>query len=161
MYYQDFKPDIKQRMNFLQTIKSLLRLEVVKHPLSDGEQKELNLAIIELMLEMVRADFVELHTEKKALIALLTETLDMSETDVLEHIANAEIRSDFSLSITTQTNVINNFLNKSEKADLLRVMWLLANADQEVHLLESQLINQAGQLLGFRETELKQLCETA
>ncbi len=146
-------------MNFASTVKALLKLDTIRQALSEEEQKELNLAITELMLEMIRADFIELHKEKKVLIELLSESFNMERNVVLAHIEKAELRADFSLSIKTQTNVINNYLNKTEKAVLLKNMWLLAKADDELHLLETQLIDKAGQLLGFSPQELSGLCQ--
>lgn len=148
-------------MNFLQSLKSMLKVGHSDRPLTESEKKELNHAIVELMLEMVRADFVELHTEKTALIDLLSESLQLGADEVVEYIDKAELRADFSLSIKTQTNVINNYLGKSEKAALLSHMWQLAYADDELHLLESNLIEQAGQLLGFNQQELKSLCNNS
>ncbi len=148
-------------MNFLQSLKSALKVRQTEKPLTSSEKNELNHAIVELMLEMVRADFVELHTEKKALIALLSETLALTSEEVIDYIEKAEIRADFSLSIKSQTNVINNYLGKAEKAELLCQMWQLAYADDELHLLESNLIEQVGQLMGFNQQELKSLYQSS
>ena len=148
-------------MNFLQSLKSVLKVRQTEKPLTASEKNELNHAIVELMLEMVRADFVELHTEKKALIALLSETLELASDEVVDYIEKAEIRADFSLSIKSQTNVINNYLGRSEKAELLSKMWQLAYADDELHFLESNLIEQAAQLMGFNQQELQSLCQNS
>lgn len=145
-------------MNFIQSVKALLRVDTLKRPLTGEEQKALNLATVELMLEMVKADFVELHTEKKAMVDVLSQSLGMDASDVLKHIEKAELSSDLSLSIKNQTNVINNFLNKEEKAQLLKNMWLLAHADEELHFLEQQLFEQAGKLMGFSAVELGGIC---
>ena len=148
-------------MNLLQRLKSVLKVSVSDKPLSKSEKNELNHAIVELMLEMVRADFVELHTEKTTLIALLSESLELSSEEVIEYIDKAELRADFSLSIKSQTNVINNYLGRSEKAELLSKMWQLAYADDELHFLESNLIEQAAQLMGFNQQELQSLCQSS
>ena len=148
-------------MNLLQTLKSVLKVGHSTQPLPESEKNELNHAIVELMLEMVRADFVELHTEKTVLIALLSESLALPAEEVIAYIDKAELRADFSLSIKTQTNVINNYLGRTEKALLLTHMWQLAYADDELHLLESNLIEQAAQLLGFNQQELQSLCQSS
>ena len=148
-------------MNLLQTLKSVLKVGHSTQPLTESEKNELNHAIVELMLEMVRADFVELHTEKTVLIALLSESLALPAEEVIAYIDKAELRADFSLSIKTQTNVINNYLGRTEKALLLTHMWQLAYADDELHLLESNLIEQAAQLLGFNQQELQSLCQSS
>lgn len=162
VYYQYFKHFIKPaRMKLLQSLKSILKVGHSDQPLTESEKKELNHAVVELMLEMVRADFVELHTEKTALIALLSDSLELHPEEVVEYIEKAEIRADFSLSIKSQTNVINNYLTHAEKAALLANMWQLAYADDELHLLESKLIEQASQLMGFSQQELQSLCQNS
>lgn len=148
-------------MKLLQSLKSILKVGHSGQPLSQNEKNELNNAIVELMLEMVRADFVELHTEKTALIALLSDSLELRPEEVIEYIEKAEIRADFSLSIKSQTNVINNYLTRAEKAALLANMWQLAYADDELHLLESKLIEQASHLMGFSQQELQSLCQNS
>lgn len=146
-------------MNLFNTIKSLLQLNPSAKQLSAREQRELNQAIVELMLEMVRADFVELYAEKTALSDYLSEKLDLSKEDIDDYIEKAEMRTDFSISLESQTNVINNYLDAEQKTDLLRHLWALAVADNEVHLLEQNLFYRAGQLLGIKKNQLDLICQ--
>lgn len=128
--------------------------------LNDSEQRELNHAIVELMLEMVKADFVELYAEKTALATYLSNTLNMSKSEVDQYIEAAEMRTDFSISLESQTNVINNYLGILQKIDLMKHMWALAVADKEVHLLERNLFYKAGQLLGIKKPQLDEICQS-
>ncbi len=147
-------------MNLFNTIKSLLKLNPSDKPLSDAEQSELNHAIVELMMEMVRADFVELYAEKTALSEYLSKKLGFSKPDVEQYIEEAEIRAEFSISLESQTNVINNYLGQVQKIDLMRHLWALAVADNEVHLLEQNLFYKAGALLGLKRAQLDEICQT-
>ncbi|MCX7552946.1 TerB family tellurite resistance protein [Marinicella sp. S1101] len=145
-------------MNLLSSIKSLLKLNPTEKQLSDTEQRELNQAIVELMIEMVKADFVELYAEKTVLAHYLSQKLGLSKQDINDYIEAAEMRTDFSISLETQTNVINNYLGTEQKQELLRHLWSLAIADNEVHLLEKNLFYKAGQLMGVKKAQLDSIC---
>lgn len=146
-------------MNLFNTIKSLLQLNPSAKQLSATEQRELNQAIVELMLEMVRADFVELYSEKTVLAGYLSEKLGLNKEDIDDYIEKAEMRTDFSISLESQTNVINNYLDNEQKTDLLKHLWALAVADNEVHLLEQNLFYKAGQLMAIKKSQLDLICQ--
>ncbi|WP_223789719.1 TerB family tellurite resistance protein [Marinicella meishanensis] len=147
-------------MKLFGALKALLKTGESNQSLNEAEQKELNHAIVELMLEMVKADFVELYAEKTALSDYLSKELNLSKEDVTRYIEEAELRTDFSISLETQTNVINNYLGISQKLELMQHMWALAVADNEVHLLEHHLFYKAGQLLGIKKTQLDEICQS-
>ena len=147
-------------MNFLNSIKTLLSSNQNKSELSVDESKELNHAIVELMLEMVRADFVELHAEKQALALYLSHSLNLPKEQVDEYIEQAEQRINFSISLESQTNVINNYLAKEQKIELMNHMWQLAIADNQVHLLEQNMFYKAGDLLGINKVQLQNICQS-
>jgi uncharacterized tellurite resistance protein B-like protein len=160
VYYQYFTDIINPSgMNLFSSIKSLLNLSPAEKQLNDTEQSELNHAIVELMMEMVRADFVELYAETTALAEYLSLKLGLSEQDVTQYIEAAEIRAEFSISLESQTNVINNYLGYVQKTDLMRHLWALAVADNEVHLLERNLFYKAGELLGLKKPHLDEICQ--
>lgn len=117
--------------------------------LENSEKKELNQAIIELMVEMMRADFVELQAEKALLSDFIQKTLTVDNDEAVRIIERAEMRSDFSLSLKSQTTIINNYMPKSEKKRLIANLWQLAGADNEVHLLEKNLLYKVASELGF------------
>jgi len=146
-------------MNLFSSIKSLLKLNPSQRRLNEDEQSELNHSIVELMMEMVRADFVELYAEKTALAEYLSLKLGLSEGDVTQYIEAAEMRAEFSISLESQTNVINNYLGHVQKVDLMRHLWALAVADNEVHLLEQYLFYKAGDLLGLKKAQLEEICQ--
>ncbi len=162
VYYQYFKSVINHSvMNLLNSIKSLLQLNQGKKELSMDESKQLNHAIVELMLEMVKADFVELHAEKKVLAEYLSHSLNLPKVDVDEYIEAAEDRINFSISLESQTNVINNYLGKEQKIELMNHLWQLAIADNQIHLLEENLFYKAGSLLGIKKSLLAGICQHA
>jgi len=145
-------------VNFIRTVKSLFNTNQANNTLSELEKKELNQAIVELMLEMIRADFIELYSEKTLLSQLIEEVLGVDVVEIERYIERAELRTDFSLSLQTQTNVINNYMGRDEKNNLLVKLWDLANADNELHVLEENLIYKVGHLLGFNKSHIDKIC---
>ena len=145
-------------MNILASIKKLMRLSVISKELTSQELEQLQLAISTLMIEMIRADFIELQKEKKIMHEVITASMDLSKAQADTLIENAEIQSDFTLSLQSHTAVINNFLSFEEKQTLLKNLWVLANIDDELHQLESNMLDEVATLLGFSSTQLNQLC---
>ena len=146
-------------MNLFNSIKSLLKLNHENKTLNTDETKELNQAIVELMLEMVKADFVELHAEKQALAVYLSQSLELPHEQMDQYIDEAEERINFSISLESQTNVINNYLSKEQKIELMKHLWQLAIADNQVHLLEENLFYKAGELLKINKSQLEYICQ--
>ncbi len=147
-------------MNLLSSIKSIWPSKPAEKHLTTDEQTELNNAMVELMVEMVKADFVELYAEKTALSDYLSGQLGFSKQDVARYVEAAELRTDFSISLESQTNVINNYLGSVQKVELMQHLWALAVADNEVHLLEKNLFFKAGQLLGIKKAQLDEICQS-
>lgn len=135
-----------------------MRLSVISKELSKQESEQLQLAISTLMIEMIRADFIELQKEKKIMHDVLTASMDLSEKEADLLIENAEINSDFTISLQSHTAVINNYLSPNEKQTLLKNLWILANIDDELHKLEFNMLNEVATLLGFNAAQLKQIC---
>jgi uncharacterized tellurite resistance protein B-like protein len=146
-------------MNILTAIKKLMRLSVISKELTSQESEQLQLAISTLMIEMIRADFIELQKEKKIMHEVIIASMDLSEREADKLIENAEVHSDFTLSLQSHTAVINNFLSHDEKQKLIKNLWILANIDDELHKLEFNMLTEVANHLGFSPTQLKQICK--
>jgi len=144
-------------MNILTAVKKLMRLSVISKELTSQESEQLQLAISTLMIEMMRADFIELQKEKKIMHEVLSASMDLSASETDKLIENAEVHSDFTLSLQSHTAVINNFLSFEEKQILMTNLWILANIDDELHALESNMLSEVSELLGFTSSQLEQL----
>jgi len=146
-------------MNILASIKKLMRLSVISKELTSQESEQLQLAISTLMIEMIRADFIELQKEKKIVHEVIIASMDLSSVEADKLIENAEINSDFTISLQSHTAVINNFLSTNDKQMLLKNLWILANIDNEYHKLEFNMLNEVATHLGFNQSQLDQICE--
>ena len=146
-------------MSILTSIKKLMRLSVISKELTSQESEQLQLAISTLMIEMIRADFIELQKEKKIMHDVITASMDLTVTEADKLIENAEINSDFTLSLQAHTSVINNFLSVDEKQKLIKNLWVLANIDDELHKLEFNMLKDVAKHLGVSPSQLKQICE--
>lgn len=136
-----------------------MRLSVISKELTSQESEQLQLAISTLMIEMIRADFVELQKEKNIMHEVITASMDLSDADADLLIENAEVHSDFTISLQSHTAVINNFLSVDEKQTFIKNLWILANIDNELHKLEFNLLNEVAAHLGFSKAQLNQICE--
>lgn len=146
-------------MNILTAIKKLMRLSVISKELTSQESEQLQLAISTLMIEMIRADFIELQKEKKIMHEVIIASMDLSEIEADKLIENAEVNSDFTLSLQSHTAVINNFLSHDEKQKLIKNLWILANIDDELHKLELNMLTEVANHLGFSSAQLNQICK--
>ncbi|MFK8011608.1 MAG: TerB family tellurite resistance protein [Marinicellaceae bacterium] len=146
-------------MNILTSIKKLMRLSVISKELTSQESEQLQLAISTLMIEMIRADFIELQKEKKIMHDVITASMDLSTSEADKLIENAEIHSDFTISLQSHTSVINNFLSANEKQTFIKNLWVLANIDDELHKLEFNMLKDVAKHLGFSESHLYQICD--
>lgn len=144
-------------MGILTSIKKLMRLSFISKELTSQETEQLQLAITTLMIEMIRADFIELQKERNIVHEVITATMDLSDNEADELIKSAEIHSDFTISLQAHTAVINNFLSIDQKQNLMKNLWVLANIDNELHQLESNMLNEVGAHLGFSKAQLKHI----
>ena len=142
-------------MKFLNAIKKLMRLSFISQELTSQELEQLHLAVATLMIEMIRADFVELQKEKNIMQHVLSASMDLESNEIEDLILKAETQSDFTLSLESHTSVINNFLSQDGKVKLIKNLWTLANIDLDLHQLEINMLNKVAQHLGFNQTQLK------
>lgn len=142
-------------MSFLNAIKKLMRLSFISQELTSQELQQLQLAIATLMIEMIRADFIELQKEKNIMQQVLAASMDLKPDAIEELIKKAETQSDFTLSIESHTSIINNYLPQEGKVTLLQNLWTLANIDLDLHQLEVNMLNKVAQHLGFTQSQLK------
>jgi uncharacterized tellurite resistance protein B-like protein len=141
-------------MSFFDSIKNLMRLSVISQELTSHELEQLHLAIATLMIEMIRADFIELQKEKNIMQEVLNASLELSATEIDVLIEKAEVQSDFTLSLQSHTSIINNYLPQEGKITLLKNLWTLANSDLDLHTLEVNMLNKVAHHLGFNKNQL-------
>jgi len=159
VYYQYFDVSINHSMvNILNSIKSFFEAKSSKDDLSSDQKDQLNQAIICLLTEMVKADYVELYIEKLVLNEHLTKRLNLSRAKANKYLAHANISAQVSVTLKPQTEIINNYLNRQDKHALMVQLWQIASADGEIHLLETQTFYQAGEQLGFSKGHLDRIC---
>lgn len=135
-----------------------MRLSNISKELTSQELLQLQLAMSTLMMEMIRADFIELQKEKQVMHDVLIASMDLSNDEADKLIESAKIQSDFTLSLQSHTSVINNFLTDQEKQKFIKNLWVLANIDKELHKLEMNMLTQVANQLGYNEIQLSQIC---
>lgn len=145
-------------VNILNSIKSFFSSDSDTASLDEEEKDKLNQAIICLLTEMVKADYVELYIEKLVLNEHLTKRLNLSRAKANKYLAHANISAQVSVTLKPQTEVINRYLSNPDKHALMVQLWQIASADGEIHLLETQTFYQAGEQLGFNKSQLDRIC---
>ena len=90
---------------------------------------------------------------------VIIASMDLSATEADILIENAEVHSDFTISLQSHTAVINNFLSYDEKQTFIKNLWILANIDNELHELEFNMLKEVAALMGFNSSQLNQICE--
>ena len=144
-------------MSFLTSIKKLMRLSDISKQLTSQESEQLQLAMCTLMIEMMRADFIELQKEKKFVQEVISSSMNLSGVEASNLLKKAKIHSDYTLSLQAHTSVINNFLSINDKQIFIKNLWILANSDNELHKLELNMLDEIATELGFTAAHLKQI----
>ena len=121
----------------------------------------LNLAAASLLLEVVFADETLSDEEAKLLPSMLTEALDLSQSEAEGLVEEATKIQGNSTSLYEFTNEINQQCSIEQKQKLILAMWKLAYADGQLCRYEDQIIRRTAELLYLKHSELIQMRNVA
>ncbi|MCX2982074.1 TerB family tellurite resistance protein [Halieaceae bacterium IMCC14734] len=110
-------------------------------------QHSLHLAAAALLIEMTRADFEIAKAEQDALVKVLCNTLELEHAEVLELIELGSVAADRATSLYEFTRLINDHYSPDQKRELVRSMWQVAYADNDLDKYEERLIRQVSDLI--------------
>jgi uncharacterized tellurite resistance protein B-like protein len=113
----------------------------------ESDQRNLRLAAAALLVETVRADFIEDAAELTKLAQLLTTSLNLEQDEVYKLIVAAQARVEKATSLYEFTQVINDHCSAEQKLQLISAMWAVAYADGDLDKYEEHLIRQVADLL--------------
>jgi uncharacterized tellurite resistance protein B-like protein len=108
---------------------------------------QLQLASAALMIELSKADQSIDESETNALVKILKQCFDLSETDLNELIQLAEQEAKEATSLYQFTSLINTHFEYEEKVQLILNMWEVAYADGKIDRYEDHLIRKVADLL--------------
>ena len=120
------------------------------------DQSNLNLACAALLVEVARADYVDDPRETEATINAIREVLKMSEADIAELIAEANSEVTVGTSMFPRTSLINQHCSREQKYVILKAMWRVAFADENLDKYEEHLIRRVADLIHLDHSEFIQ-----
>ncbi|WP_394390942.1 TerB family tellurite resistance protein [Shewanella woodyi] len=123
----------------------------------EEQTRQLNLAAVSLLLEVVFADETLSNEEAKLLPSMLTDALSLTQSEAEELIEEATKVQGNSTSLYEFTSEINDQCSVEQKQKLILAMWKLAYADGQLCRYEDQIIRRTAELLYLKHSELIQM----
>lgn len=118
-----------------------------------GDPAALHLAAAALLIEVAKADQCLDQIELERLHDALARDWGLSGHDLADLVAAARNASDSSVSLHEYIDLINRRFSRQRKTDLVRSLWEVACADQQIHHYEEALIRRLADLLYVSHTD--------
>ena len=116
----------------------------------------LRVATAVLLVEVARADFIIVPSEKLRLRELLEQQFNLSAQELDALLEEAEADADRMVSIQHVTRLLNEHYDHAMKRRVVEMMWQLVYADGEKDHYEEHLIRQVADLLYVSHSEFIQ-----
>jgi len=123
-------------------------------------QENTNLACAALLIEVINSDHQLDERESEELLAVLQESLQVSDDDLHQLAELAEQQAKEATSLYEFTRLINDNFDYDKKCDLIENMWRIAFSDEQLDKYEEALIRRVAELIyvshsDFIRTKLK------
>ena len=122
-------------------------LNLIRGDEATAEEIDPALAAAALMFEVVWADHDIGTQEIATMSAMLQELFSLSTDQVAEIVLQTRANHDASVGVFQFTRVLNEQLSQQEKFKVLRAMWMIAFADQQIDAFEEHTIRRIADLL--------------
>jgi uncharacterized tellurite resistance protein B-like protein len=132
-----------------------LTIETIETSPADIEHA-LRVATAVLLVEVARADFIIVPSEKLRLRELLEQQFHLSTQELDALLEEAEADADRMVSIQHVTRLLNEHYDHAMKRQVVEMMWQLVYADGEKDHYEEHLIRQVADLLYVSHSEFIQ-----
>lgn len=132
-----------------------LTIETIETSPADIEHA-LRVATAVLLVEVARADFIIVPSEKLRLRELLEQQFHLSTQELDALLEEAEADADRMVSIQHVTRLLNEHYDHAMKRRVVEMMWQLVYADGEKDHYEEHLIRQVADLLYVSHSEFIQ-----
>jgi len=132
-----------------------LTIETIETSSADIEHA-LRVATAVLLVEVARADFIIVPSEKLRLRELLEQQFNLSAQELDALLEEAEADADRMVSIQHVTRLLNEHYDHAMKRRVVEMMWQLVYADGEKDHYEEHLIRQVADLLYVSHSEFIQ-----
>jgi uncharacterized tellurite resistance protein B-like protein len=132
-----------------------LTIETIEISPADIEHA-LRVATAVLLVEIARADFIIVPSEKLRLRELLEQQFNLSAQELDALLEEAEADADRLVSIQHVTRLLNEHYDHAMKRRVVEMMWQLVYADGEKDHYEEHLLRQVADLLYVSHSEFIQ-----
>jgi uncharacterized tellurite resistance protein B-like protein len=132
-----------------------LTIETIEISPADIEHA-LRVATAVLLVEVARADFIIVPSEKLRLRELLEQQFNLSAQELDALLEEAEADADRLVSIQHVTRLLNEHYDHAMKRRVVEMMWQLVYADGEKDHYEEHLLRQVADLLYVSHSEFIQ-----
>jgi uncharacterized tellurite resistance protein B-like protein len=113
---------------------------------ADSEDRQ-QLALAALLVEMARADFDESQDEQNRIIDLLARHFDLSGPESLELLNRARETADSAVCLFDFSRTLHQSLDDGQKQEVIRLLWQVALADDDIDKYEDYLVRKVADLL--------------
>lgn len=128
-------------------IRALQQLFSTADEQTANPEERLNLATAALLVEVARADFTQDADEERAMLLVLSDTLNVDTEQLTALVTEAEGAVDQATSLYEFTRLINDHCDYAEKYRVIESMWRVAYADGAIDKYEEHLIRRASDLI--------------
>lgn len=128
---------------------------------SPRDDRTLKMATAALLIEVSRADYNMSQEEKESIINTLRDIFDLTsqELDALIEMAEQQVKQ--STSLFQFTHLLNDSYDYEQKLSLIRSMWLVAYADDNLDRYEEHIIRKVAELIHVEHADFIQLKQSA
>lgn len=112
-----------------------------------------HIAAAVLMLEMAHADNQHQHAENAEIEKQLQSHFGLSSDETSELMAEAQSKSDESVSLYRYLKLLNESMSLDDKLRVLEMLWRVAYADKQLDPQEERLMRELAELLYLPHSE--------
>ena len=140
----------------LKSLKNLLHKKLDDTLGQDSDQRKhvLQLSTATLLVEVMRADYREDLAENEVIFNLLQEFFNISNEEVKLLLEEAESEADQAISLQGFTRFLHENLTVDEKHSIVKMLWKVALADQNLDKHEDHLVRKVSSLLYVSQRDL-------
>ncbi len=141
----------------LNKIKNLVLGDKAYAETATNPQERQELALASLLVEMARADFDEADEEQNRIIELLADHFELTSAEALNLLNRAQNALNDSVCLFDFTRALHESLDAEQKAQVIRLLWEVALADNTLNKYEDYLVRKVADLLYVSHSDVMRI----
>ena len=122
--------------------------------LREVSERDLQLALIVMLVQVLRADLVIKDEELTAVVGAVEDILGLDREDAVELMRVAAHAARDSAGMRRAVESLDRHLTRGQRQQLLEWLWRIAFADAEILAQEEYLIRKVSELLGLTTADI-------